>query len=149
MQSSSSTCLLASSSTYHTSPKNWQASFGQLALSYGFTGNVPSLPKKTQSNKSKVMTSKASNSIHSTVSSQSTFAESRITKDYEAAFGHLSSAYGFAGSVPSLPSKDSKSTLPNLSKRPLIEARSSKDYQRAYGDLSSTYGNGAPMASKS
>ncbi|PPQ85753.1 hypothetical protein CVT25_003072 [Psilocybe cyanescens] len=145
MQSSSSTCLLASSSTHQPSSKNWEASFGQLASSYGFSGGVPSLPKKTKSTKSDAKTSRAS--IYTTTPSSS---ESRATRDYEAAFGHLLSAYGFGGGVPSLPSKASKSSkTTSPSSTSSMASRSSKDYQSAYGDLSSAYGFGAPGPSKS
>ncbi|KAF9477038.1 hypothetical protein BDN70DRAFT_881683 [Pholiota conissans] len=71
-------------------------------------------------------------------------------KNYEAAFGRLSSLYGFGGGIPSLPRKSKKSTSssPKTSKRqlqmtrPSQSARPQKDYEAAFAQLSSNYGFG-------
>ncbi|KAF9458128.1 hypothetical protein BDZ94DRAFT_1271503 [Collybia nuda] len=80
-----------------TSPKNYEAAFGNLVSSFGFGGGVPTVPRKatqtTQPRKSQAPSPQTSS--HPT------------QKNYEAAFGSLSSSYGFGSgavvAVPTLP----------------------------------------------
>lgn len=75
-------------------------------------------------------------------------------KDYEAAFGALSSSYGFAGAVPSLQS--SRSTkAPKAPKAPKTQQQTQaptttgaprKDFEAAYGALVSQNGWGSGVA---
>lgn len=95
---SSSTASLLSSRPSAT--KNWEAAYGNLSSQYGFGGNVPSLPQGTQKPSKKA----AQSTSLALMSSQPNPSVPRPAKDYQAAFGQLSSANGFGGS-PSLPSK--------------------------------------------
>ncbi|TFK36114.1 hypothetical protein BDQ12DRAFT_687304 [Crucibulum laeve] len=78
------------------------------------------------------------------------------SKNYEAAFGALSSSYGFGSGVPSVP-KSSKITSTSSSRSYAHSTSSSsqspKNYEAAFGSLSSTYGFGgsapAPLNRKS
>ncbi|KDR73953.1 hypothetical protein GALMADRAFT_157779 [Galerina marginata CBS 339.88] len=159
--SSSSTSLLTSSS----SPKNWESGFGKLSSSFGFSGSVPSLPKKSSkspkpSSTSTTMSSQSSSSTSSrssmsSVPSTSTSARSSVLpppKDYEASFGHLSSSYGFGGSVPSLPPKSQKqpkrSVSPSSSPQPtVVRPSTGKDFETSFAQLSSSYGFGGSSVS--
>lgn len=76
-----------------TSPKNYEAAFGNLVSSFGFGGGVPTVSQKVthtpKSHKTPVSSLSPSRSA---------------PKNYEAAFGSLSSSYGFGGgAVPTLP----------------------------------------------
>ncbi|KAF8970641.1 hypothetical protein BDZ97DRAFT_1790245 [Flammula alnicola] len=80
------------------------------------------------------------------------------TKNWESAFGELSSSYGFSGGIPSLPQKVSKSTKSKTkvpkSSIPSSQPQSSvtrqpKDYESAFGSLSATYGFGGGIPSLS
>jgi len=141
MQSSSSTSLLLSSSQHQSSSKNWESSFGKLSSSYGFSGMVPSLPKKS-SKSPKPSTSPLTLSVPSSQSSGG-----QPQKDYQTSFGQLSSTYGFGGGVPSLPSTVSKSPKSSVSySRPtVVQPSQDKDYETSFGRLSSTYGFGGPV----
>ncbi|CAA7262006.1 unnamed protein product [Cyclocybe aegerita] len=100
--SSSSTVSLLPSSSYPSSSKNWESSFGTLASSFGFVGGVPSLPqKKSSSTKS----SKVSKSPNATAHAQPKVSSLPSPKNYEAAFASLSSAYGSGGGVLSVAQK--------------------------------------------
>ncbi|KAF4611224.1 hypothetical protein D9613_006602 [Agrocybe pediades] len=145
----------ASSSTASLLPssKHWESSFGQLSSSYGFAGAVPSLPPK--STKSPKVTS---TSVPRTQSSTPSYNQSSVvrpaSKDYESAFGQLTSSYGFGGGVPCLPattSKQSKSSSKHsLTQAPAsfqsgLQARpSEKNYEAAFGNLASSFGFGGP-----
>ncbi|GLB44453.1 hypothetical protein LshimejAT787_1700800 [Lyophyllum shimeji] len=82
------------------------------------------------------------------------------TKNYEAAFGALSSSYGFAGPVPIVPSstsssssskKPSKHIPPSMtsaspgSRSPTQPQPQRKNYEAAFGTLVSSYGFGGPI----
>ncbi|KAH9479846.1 hypothetical protein JR316_0008441 [Psilocybe cubensis] len=144
MQSSSSTSLLASSQHKSTrsSSSNWESSFGNLSSSYGFSGNAPSLPNKSQS-------SKPASPAQMSPSYPSVFHSSQPTsstagKDYQSAFGQLSSSYGFGGSyAPSF----SKKTLTSTHKEPKTRAEP-QGYEAAFGKLMSSYGFGGNSLSR-
>lgn len=146
MQSSSTTSLLpTSSSSSRFSSKKWEASFGKLASSYGFGPAIPSLPPKSKCDTTAPSSSKP-NSNHSVNSF-----DPKSEKDFESAFGSLSSSYGFAGGVPSKPAKTTKPTKASptsaISSSSSSQPKSShphpsKDYQSAFGDLSSSFGFG-------
>ena len=91
----------------------------------------------------------------STTSLLSVFQRKSAPKNYESAFGQLSSSYGFGGAVPSLPpksSKPSKKSLPKSTTSPVPPPRPqpAKDYEAAFAQLSSSYGFGGsiPFSSK-
>ncbi|KAF8994890.1 hypothetical protein BDQ17DRAFT_1366284 [Cyathus striatus] len=85
---------------------------------------------------------------YSTISSTASLVtthQQTSTKDHQAAFGALSSSYGFGGGVPILPSrKPTKPQTTPQSSQPLssVNASSSntKDYSAAFGSLASSYG---------
>lgn len=94
MSSTTSYSSTTSLVSKQTSPKNYEAAFGNLVSSFGFGGGVPkAAPQKvTQTPKS-----------HKTPVSSPPPSRS-APKNYEAAFGSLSSSYGFGGgAVPTLP----------------------------------------------
>lgn len=148
MQSASSSTASLLSSSNKSSSKNWESSFAQLSSSYGFNGAVPSLPTKS-SKSTKTTTSISTANPQSFTASPSVV---RPTKDYESAFGQLSSNYGFGGGVPSLPptkpKKSSKQSPPSPSPRhaAIHSGPSPKDYGAAFGSLSSSYGFGGPVS---
>jgi len=82
----------------------------------------------------------------STSSLLSVFQRKSSPKNWESAFGQLSSSYGFGGTVPSLPPKSSKpsKSLPKSTTSPVPPPRPqpAKDYEAAFGQLSSSYGFG-------
>ncbi|KDR73950.1 hypothetical protein GALMADRAFT_250666 [Galerina marginata CBS 339.88] len=152
MQSSSSTSLLNSSSSHMPTPKNWESSFGKLSSSYGFSGSVPSLPKKSSKSpkpsSGNSQSSSSSRSSMSPVPSTSTSTRSSVvpsTKDYESSFGHLSSSYGFGSGVPSLPPRVQKQPKHSSSSQPtVVRPTTGKDYESSFGQLSEMYGFGGP-----
>ena len=87
---SSSSTLLKS----FTQPKNYSSAFAALQNQYGFGGSAPApttLPKASMA--------KSTNTSVAVPAAQPT---SKATKNYEAAYGALSSSYGFGGvAVPS------------------------------------------------
>jgi len=142
MQSSSS-----SSASLLPSSNNWEVSFGKLSSSFGFGAtSVPSLPvKKSSKSSCKVLKIAPSHN-------QSSPSHSSPQKNWEAAFGDLSSSYGSGGMAPSVPKRVSKqrkhgSKVPESPSRSLSQnTRSPQDYEKASGNLSSSYGFG-PYAS--
>ncbi|KDR73952.1 hypothetical protein GALMADRAFT_250668 [Galerina marginata CBS 339.88] len=159
MQSSSSTSLLNSSSSHMPTPKNWESAFGKLSSSYGFSGSVPSLPKKSSKSPKPSSTSTSSQSLSSTSSRSSmssvpsTSTRSSVLpppKDYESSFGHLSSSYGFGGTVPSLPPKTQKQPKRSVSpsQQPtVVRPSTGKDFGTPFAQLSSSYGFGGSSVS--
>ncbi|KIM37893.1 hypothetical protein M413DRAFT_448160 [Hebeloma cylindrosporum] len=89
----------------------------------------------------------------STTSLLPSFQRKSAPKNWESAFGQLSSSYGFGGAVPSLPAKASKpsKSLPKSATSPPVPPQSQpvKDYEAAFAQLSSSYGFGAPVPSLS
>ncbi|KAF8147666.1 hypothetical protein B0H34DRAFT_738715 [Crassisporium funariophilum] len=145
---SSSSC-----SQHSDQPLNkWDSAFGALSSTYGFGAHAPSLPQKS----TKPSKSKASPSTHSTKPPVPTSAPAQTQqKNWEAAFGALSSSYGFGGKAPSLPHKAAKTTrissviaskalAPNTPQ--VSGVRPAKNYEAAVGHLSSTYGFGGGVA---
>ncbi|KAH9479854.1 hypothetical protein JR316_0008449 [Psilocybe cubensis] len=144
MKSSSSTSLLASSQHQpaRSSSKNWEASFGNLSSSYGFSGGAPSLPHKSQSSMPTNPAQMSPSYPSASHSSQPT--SSTAGKDYQNAFGRLSSSYGFGGSyAPSF----SKKTPTSTHKEPKTRAEP-QGYEAAFGKLVSSYGFGANSHSR-
>jgi len=88
----------------YPSRKNYEAAFGNLSSSYGFGGAAPCLPTSQPSTPAKVKSTPV-------VVQQTVATPVPQGKNYEAAFGQLSSSYGFGGfSTPSLPKKNTKKT---------------------------------------
>ncbi|KDR78237.1 hypothetical protein GALMADRAFT_138356 [Galerina marginata CBS 339.88] len=146
MESSSSTSSLTSSS-FHVSTSR-KISFGKLSSLYGFSGSIPYLPKKSsQSPKSSPKSKQPSKSLLSS-STHSSVVQS--PKDYETSFAHLSSTYGFGGSVPSLPPSVPEQPKPFVSSQAkVVQSSNVKDYEKSFGQLSSVYGFGSPVSSVS
>ncbi|KAF9002974.1 hypothetical protein BDQ17DRAFT_1356400 [Cyathus striatus] len=83
-------------------------------------------------------------SSYSTTSSTASLVSTHqqtTSKDYQAAFGALSSSYGFGGGVPILPSRKptKPQTTPQSSKWSSASS-STKDYSAAFGSFASSYG---------
>jgi hypothetical protein len=77
------------------SPKNYEAAFANLVSSFGFGGGVPITSQKVAKMPKSHQTPVTSPATHVTRSHTA-------PKNYEAAFGSLSSSYGFGGGVPCL-----------------------------------------------
>ncbi|KAF8174921.1 hypothetical protein BJ912DRAFT_989212 [Pholiota molesta] len=108
----SSTSSLLIPKSHQTTRKDYESAFAHLSSQYGFGGSVPSLPRKStkstkpssesQTTKSPVTTTQSTSSSSSSAASASYSSRTQPEKDYQAAFGQLSSSYGFGGgfSVP-------------------------------------------------
>ncbi|KAF8994892.1 hypothetical protein BDQ17DRAFT_1285442 [Cyathus striatus] len=83
---------------------------------------------------------------YSNTSSTSLVSTHQLTtnKNYQAAFGALSSSYGFGGGVPTLPQRKptNTQTAPQSSQSSSSNAMTSstKDYSAAFGSLAESYG---------
>ncbi|KAL0954476.1 hypothetical protein HGRIS_003445 [Hohenbuehelia grisea] len=159
-----STSSLLSSASYASSQplcsasssKDFSAAFGALQSAYGL-GGVSKLPPSnpTPKRQSKLRSvfqtsgsysSEPSSSRHSTTASSSS-SSSSTRPDFEAAFASLSGSYGFAGTMPAIPSKSTKRSSrvssdagSSTQKQASEKQAPSKEYQAAFGKLSSLHG---------
>ncbi|KAG5638697.1 hypothetical protein H0H81_010922 [Sphagnurus paluster] len=131
-------------------PKNYEAAFGALSSSYGYSAGVPRLPYSSPATTSPATTSPDRSAPSATRADAPTRAPAphSAPKNYEAAFGALSSSYGYGAGVPALPPKSSASTK-RAAAPPNVETQKSdskeKDYSTAFASLASTYGFGGPL----
>lgn len=86
--------------------KNYEAAFGQLQSTYGYAGGAPMPPSYPTPSAGPSRPSKPTPVVAPKAQSPPQ------GKNYEAAFGNLSSSYGFSGSASMLP-KNSKKTGPS------------------------------------
>ncbi|CAL1717353.1 unnamed protein product [Somion occarium] len=84
--------------------KDYFAAFGSLQSSFGLGGRAPGNSSRSSSTKKISVRTQASRTNSPPVSQTS----SSGTKDYEAAFGSLSSDFGFGASTPSPLHRSSK-----------------------------------------
>ena len=77
--------------------KDYFAALGALQSSYGFGGAAPTIPTLSTSTKSKKAKSAPSTPAPATAM------KATQPRDYEAAYGALSSSYGFGGAAPTMP----------------------------------------------
>ncbi|KIJ53982.1 hypothetical protein M422DRAFT_24974 [Sphaerobolus stellatus SS14] len=73
-----------------TSQKNYEAAFASLQSSFGFSGTAPCVPTSLPK-------SKSSTTAWSRDTSPPSRSTSTSSKNYEAAFGRLQTAYAFGG----------------------------------------------------
>ena len=149
MHSQSSSSSSTSASTSQSSSKNWESSFGKLSSSFGFGGSAPSLPS---SNNSKTKVPKQ----HQPAYQAQVQSPAPGQKNYEAAFGNLSSSYGFGGGpvpAPSVPRSEKKTKAPKPSPTYIVHLPQSqsqsapqphptKNYEESFAQLQSSYGFG-------
>ncbi|KAJ8456386.1 hypothetical protein ONZ51_g12154 [Trametes cubensis] len=104
--SATSSTPLRLSSSSASKPKDYSAAFGQLQSQYGWGGSsipAPLSPAPRRKEKKEQKEAEDSkDSRESRASSRTPATASSGGKDYEAAFGTLSSRFGFGGSLPML-----------------------------------------------
>jgi len=139
----------SSSSASQSSSKNWESSFGKLSSSFGFGGSAPSLPS---SKNSKTKVPKQQQPAYQA----QVLSPAPGQKNYEAAFGNLSSSYGFGGGpvpAPSVPRSEKKTKAPKPSPTYIVHLPQSqsqsapqphptKNYEESFAQLQSSYGFG-------
>ncbi|KAG6908718.1 hypothetical protein DXG01_003563 [Tephrocybe rancida] len=96
----SSSSTLTSMPPQKAAPKNYEAAFGALSSTYGFGPGALPTPIPTAYPSAKSARTPTYNSSPAPTVSPTTRAP-RAQKDYAAAFGSLSSSYGFGGALPS------------------------------------------------
>ncbi|KAI0042597.1 hypothetical protein FA95DRAFT_1682445 [Auriscalpium vulgare] len=123
------------SSTAASTPRDYEAAFGNLSSSYGFGAPLPSpasssLPSRKHSRKS--------TSLPAPPPPTPSPSYTPPHRDYQAAFGDLSAAYGYGGSAPILPSmKTGKKSSPPAPK-PVRQSNTDK----VFGEMAAKYGMG-------
>ncbi|KAF5329804.1 hypothetical protein D9619_009079 [Psilocybe cf. subviscida] len=140
--------------------RDYEAAFGVLSSTYGTGGHIPALPTKHV--KSAHTWSSLWGLCWSKKTSMEPMEDARsvvtlfcigLKTDYQAAFGGLLSEYGTRGSIPSLPSKQVKSShLERKVHKSLWSTKApskhsqdentpaGKDYNAAFGSLAPSYG---------
>ncbi|KAJ7289278.1 hypothetical protein C8J57DRAFT_1277212 [Mycena rebaudengoi] len=99
MSTSSSSVASLVSSRESQSSKIYAAAFATLQSAYGFGGQTPSVFSPKRSLKAAKPSAAAPASVGSAASS------AQAPKDYESAFGSLSSELGFCGAAPAVQRK--------------------------------------------
>ena len=108
--SESTTSLLPHTSTTPYAPppppqqKDYASAFASLQSTYGTAGHIP-----TPVSASKKSTRQPTHTSSRPSTPPRNLPTPNAPRDFQAAFGKLSSSYGFAGLVPSLPSRRVKS----------------------------------------
>lgn len=108
--SSSNTSSTSVATTFSKAPlmpsseKDYSAAFASLQNNFGFTGTAAPIYNPAPAPKVKRVGTRSSTSAPAPPRSSIT-----STKDYEAAFGTLSSSFGFVGRAPSVPQSSTKS----------------------------------------